>query len=152
MGDERQSVLVVDDDTAVADAYRLLLEEDGNYEVSVANGGPEAMEVVDETFDVILLDRKMPEMPGDEVLRRVRERGYECAVAFVTAAEPFDGDEQLPFDAYLTKPVDKTTLRAAVDRLVSIKGTSREDPADGQQNVPRGGNVVRSESGWEYVS
>jgi CheY-like chemotaxis protein len=151
MGNERQSVLVVDDDTAVADAYRLLLEEDGNYEVSVANGGPEAMDVVDETFDVILLDRKMPEMPGDEVLRRVRERGYECAVAFVTAAEPFDGDERLPFDAYLTKPVDKTTLRAAVDRLISM-GTGREHPVDGQQNVPRGGNVVRSESGWEYVS
>lgn len=149
MGDERQSILVVDDDAAVADAYRLLLERD--YEVSVVTGGNEAIQAIDETFDVILLDRKMPEMPGDEVLQWVRDRGYDCAVAFVTAAEPFEDDRQLPFDAYLTKPVDKATLRSAVERLVSLDA-SVDDTANEPPSVSWGGDVVRTNRGWEFVS
>lgn len=150
MGDERQSVLVVDDDAAVADAYRLLLEQD--YEVSVATGGNEAIQAIDETTDVMLLDRKMPEMPGDEVLRRVRDHGYDCAVAFVTAAEPFEDDRRLPFDAYLTKPVDKATLRSAVARLANLDTPAVDGTVTEPPSVSWGGDVVRTNRGWEFVS
>lgn len=150
MSDARPSVLVVDDDAAVADAYRLLLDHD--YDVTVATRGGEALGAIDETTDVMLLDREMPDVSGDEVLQRIRNHGYDCAVALVTATELTERDDHLPFDAYLTKPVDKATLRSAVSRLVSLDTYESAPDASGAVEVGWGGNVVRTDRGWEQVS
>jgi DNA-binding response OmpR family regulator len=107
-------VLVVDDEKEVADAYALRLRDVCDAET--AYGGEEALSVVEsDTFDLILLDRRMPEMSGDDVLRRLDEQGFEGRVIMLTAIDPGFDVLDLPFDDYLRKPVEREGLVAAID-------------------------------------
>ena len=116
MGDEadRPTVLVVDDEEEVADVYALRLRDD--YETRVAYGGQEALDVVDEDVDVVLLDRRMPEVSGDGVLDNVRAEGLDCRVIMVTAVDPDLDIVEMPFDDYLCKPIDRETMLAAIEQ------------------------------------
>jgi len=113
------TVLVVDDERDIADIYTLQLEE--SYDVRTVYGGPAAVEAVDESVDVVLLDRRMPELSGNEVLDRIREAGYDCRVIMVTAIDPEFDIIEMPFDDYLCKPVDKETLESAIEQQLTAK-------------------------------
>jgi len=113
----RSTVLVVDDEPDVADAYALRLEE--RYDVRTAYGGAEALETIDDQVHVVLLDRRMPELSGDEVLAALRERGHDCGVIMVTAVDPDFDIIEMPFDDYLQKPVDRDTLFDAIDEQLA---------------------------------
>jgi DNA-binding NtrC family response regulator len=114
--DPQGTVLVVDDEPDVADAYSLRLEQ--HYDVRTAYGGEEALETIDDDVHVVLLDRRMPDMSGDEVLEAFRERGYDCGVIMVTAVDPDFEIIEMPFDDYLQKPVDRDTLFEAIDEQI----------------------------------
>lgn len=109
------SVLVVDDDPEFTDLYQHMLSSDCH--VTSANSAEEALSCNLDTFDVILLDRKMPDASGDEILERLRRQGVTCPVAMVTATEPDLDIVDLPFDEYIQKPVGVDDLRASVRRL-----------------------------------
>jgi DNA-binding response OmpR family regulator len=112
-------VLVVDDEQEVADAYALRLR--GFCSVETAYGGPEALSTIEESpVDIVLLDRHMPDMSGDEVLAELDERGYYGRVVMVTAVDPAFDVLEMPFDDYLCKPVDREDVRAAVDHQRQI--------------------------------
>jgi CheY-like chemotaxis protein len=113
-------VLMVDDEKKVADAYALRLE--GVADVTVAYDGREALETVAEGHppDVVLLDRHMPGLSGDEVLERLREREVDTRVVMVTAIDPGLGILDMPFDDYLSKPVEREDIRAAVDQQCQV--------------------------------
>lgn len=106
--------LVVDDEQEVADAYALRLR--GYCEVETAYGGDEALSIIDESpVDIVLLDRHMPGMSGDDVLVELDERGFYGRVVMVTAVDPGVEVLEMPFDDYLCKPVDRETVRIAFD-------------------------------------
>ncbi|QCC47979.1 bacterio-opsin activator domain-containing protein [Halobellus limi] len=109
-------VLVVDDDRDLADTCRYWLRDD--YEVRVAYGGESALDQMDDAVDVVLLDRRMPDLSGDEVLDEIDARGYDCRVAMMTAVEPDTDIVDMPFDEYLVKPVDEDDLRETVEELL----------------------------------
>lgn len=106
-------VVVVDDETHVADLYAEYLKRE--YDVEVAYGGTEALEIIDDGVDVVLLDRRMPRLSGGEVLEKLRDRGYEGRVVMVTAVEPDFEVVDMPFDDYVTKPVDRDTVLGTVE-------------------------------------
>jgi len=112
------TVLLVEDETEVARLYTEWLSDD--YDVETVTDGREALAVVSDAVDVVLLDRRMPRLGGDETLKRIRSRGYDVRVAMVTAADPELDVVELPFDTYLTKPVSGTSLRTAVETLVEL--------------------------------
>jgi DNA-binding response OmpR family regulator len=112
------TVLVVDDNEELAEAYAATLRK--HYDTQIACGGQEALDVVDETVDVVLLDRRMPAVSGDEVLDRIRERGLDCRVIVVTAVDPDFDIVEMPFDEYLHKPVRGEKLMSAIDRQLDI--------------------------------
>lgn len=111
----QRRVLVVDDETSLADLYALWLADGA--EVATAYGGGEALERVDANTDVVVLDRRMPRVSGDEVLGTIRNRSLDCRVAMVTAVDPDMDILDLEFDAYLPKAVSKDDLTTTVDRL-----------------------------------
>ena len=115
---DEPSVLIVDDDVELAAVYASYL--DGSFDVHVATGGTEALETIDETIDVVLLDRRMPYLTGDEVVRAIRERGLDVRVAMVTAVEPDFDLLRLGIDDYVTKPVDPDGLVGLVETLLRI--------------------------------
>ncbi|MDS0259512.1 HalX domain-containing protein [Haloarcula sp. S1CR25-12] len=112
---ESATVLVVDDERDVAELYITWL--DGAHEVQSAYDGTEALELVDETVDVVFLDRQMPDMSGDEVLAEIAERGIDCRVVMVTAVDPDFDIIEMPFDDYLTKPVSRSDLLETVESM-----------------------------------
>ena len=114
---DKPTVLVVEDEEALVELYVRWLE--GEYDVRTAGGGEEALEQFDESVDVVLLDRLMPGMSGDEVLEAVRERSADCKVTMVTAVEPDFDVIRMGFDDYLTKPVERDTLFETIERLLS---------------------------------
>jgi len=108
-------VLIVEDEPDVAETYNLWLADE--YEVRIAQSGDEGLEKLDEAVDVVLLDRMMPGLSGDEVLARIRERNPDCAVAMVTAVEPDFDILEMGFDAYLCKPIKSQQLHDTVSNL-----------------------------------
>lgn len=112
--DEDATVLIVDDEPKVADAYATQLRR--KYAVEIAYTGEEALEKVDNHIDVILLDRRMPGLSGDEVLDEIHEWGIECRIIMVSAVNPDFDIVEMPFDEYLCKPVTKDDLFEAVER------------------------------------
>ncbi|MFC7096284.1 HalX domain-containing protein [Halobaculum marinum] len=113
--DEQPVVLVVEDEPDLADLYAAWLGAD--YDVRTAYGGHEALDELDGAVDVILLDRRMPGLSGDEVLDEVRERGVDARVAMVTAVEPDFDIVAMGFDDYLVKPVTRESLLETVEGL-----------------------------------
>lgn len=108
-------VLVVEDEPDLADLYAAWLQ--GEYRVRTAYGGEEALEHLDEEVNVVLLDRRMPGLSGDEVLEAIRGRNIDCRVAMVTAVEPDFDIVAMGFDDYLVKPVSRDALLETVDGL-----------------------------------
>lgn len=114
---DRPTVLVVEDDRPLLTVYERWLED--SYDVRTAASGSEALEALDDVVDVVLLDRRMPGMSGDEVLDRIRQRVPHCKVAIVSAVEPDFDVITMGFDAYLTKPVKREELSDLVERLLA---------------------------------
>jgi DNA-binding response OmpR family regulator len=110
-------VLVVDDEADVADVYALRLR--ANYDAETAYGGEAALERIDDDVDVVLLDRRMPDLSGDEVLEEIRARDYDCRVIMITAVDPDFDIVEMPFDDYLNKPVEKTDLVGAIEQQLT---------------------------------
>ncbi len=122
--DRDATVIVVDDDREVVDAYALRLRNRYD-DVRTAYGGKEALETIDDTVDVVLLDRRMP-YSGDKVLKEIRDQEYDCRVIMVTAVDPEFSIVDMPFDDYLCKPIAKEDLFSAVDQ--QLEAASYEDP------------------------
>lgn len=114
------NVLIVDDDEDVADTYALWLKEYG-LDVATAHGGDEALERLQPAVDIILLDRRMPRIPGDVVLREARKRTGTYQISMLTAVEPDESVLDLAYDEYLVKPVTKADVVDAVERLALRK-------------------------------
>ncbi|QPV63039.1 response regulator [Halosimplex litoreum] len=115
---ERETVLVVEDEDHLAELYTEYLQSD--YEVRTAYGGLEAMEMLASDLDVVLLDRRMPIVSGNEVLAEIEERGLQCRVAMVTAVDPDFDIIDMGCDDYVVKPVTRDRLTEVVDRLLKL--------------------------------
>ncbi len=113
----RGRVLIVDDEPAVADTQAARLA--GHYETETVYGGEAALDRAGPSFDAVLLDRRMPDVHGDDVLDRLRKRGYEGVVVMITAVDPELNILEMGFDDYLCKPVDRETLLATLDQHLS---------------------------------
>lgn len=127
----RPTVLVVEDDTAIAGLVRLYLERDG-YTVRDCTDGEQALEAVSRLQPVaIVLDIGLPGIDGLEVCRRLRATSVQTPVLFLTARDE-EVDRilglELGGDDYLTKPFSPRELVArlkAVLRRVNLGPTRR---------------------------
>lgn len=113
----KPAILFVDDEPGLADLYEAWLADE--YDTETAYSGQEALELIDETIDIVFLDRRMPDLCGDEVLAEVRERGCDCYVTMVTGVNPDFDIIEMDFDDYLVKSVSQSDLKEAVERAVA---------------------------------
>ncbi len=118
MSEPRPTVVVVEDEPDLADLYAAWLEDE--YDAHPAYGGEDALELVDELddVDVVLLDRRMPDISGDEVLTAMEDRDVDARVAMVSAVEPDFDIVAMGFDDYLVKPVAREALEETVSKLL----------------------------------
>ncbi len=114
-------ILVVEDNPAMASAVRSGLEGHG-YKVDVAANGYEGEELAaSEPYDVVVLDRMLPDRDGVDVCRALRRRGVTSFVLMLTALSGTN-DKVAGLDAgaddYLTKPFEFEELLARVRALL----------------------------------
>jgi DNA-binding NtrC family response regulator len=121
---EAPRVLAVDDEEVVCESIRRVLTAEG-YVVRTTTSSKEGVELLRrESFDLLLLDIKMPEMDGIEVLRRARDVSPETEVLIVTGYATIDtAVEAIKLGAfdYLEKPVSPPQLLVATARALERK-------------------------------
>jgi DNA-binding response OmpR family regulator len=115
--DTRPTVVIVDDEPGIRTLYERYLSEE--YDVRTAATGEAALEAIDESVRVLVLDRRLPDVHGDEVLARITDQGLDLRVVVVTAVEPDFDIIEMPFDDYVVKPVDGDRLRESVGHVVA---------------------------------
>lgn len=112
-------ILIVDDDNEIRKILRILLEKE-NYEVYEANDGTSALEIINDTFDLIILDIMMPTKDGISTCFDIR-KDYMIPILFLTA-KTSDYDKHVGFatgcDDYLAKPFSSIELVARVSALI----------------------------------
>ncbi len=89
-----KKIAIIEDDQAISQMYRMKFENDG-YEVETAENGKIGLELVEKMKpDIILLDIMMPEMNGDEMLKKLRDEpwGKNIKVLVLTNI----GEQELP--------------------------------------------------------
>jgi len=109
------TVLVVDDDPNWLALARERLEDD--YEVLTAAMGEEALGLHGEA-DIVLLDRRLPGISGEETLERIRDAGCSDPVVLVTNVEPEVEIADWPFDDYVLKSENDTALAGVVENVL----------------------------------
>ncbi len=117
-------VLIVDDEAAIRDSLEMILSYE-RYPVSLASNGREALDTLDHhPIDVVLLDIKMPDRDGLEILETIRGRWPECPVIMIsghgTVQTAVEATKKGAFD-FIEKPLDRDrillTLRNAARQL-----------------------------------
>lgn len=116
---DQTTVLIVEDEEDLADMYGAYL--DGDFHVEVVYSGESAIDTLDERIDIVLLDRRMPVVSGNEVLAYLEEKGLDCRVAMVTAVNPDFDIIDLRIDDYLVKPVSRDDVLKTVDRMLKLE-------------------------------
>ncbi len=123
---QRSTLLIVDDQPLIIQTLSNLFRDD--YNIKVATGGIRALEIAesDPQPGLILLDIRMPDVDGYEVLRRLQEndRTRGIPVIFITAMnEDADEEKGLNLGAvdFITKPIRPAIVRARVRNHMSLK-------------------------------
>jgi DNA-binding response OmpR family regulator len=133
MSDSEQGphLLLVEDDSELSTSLVLYLESEG-YEVTLAENGTDAEEEATRLpgYDLIILDVKLPDQNGFEVLRQAREEGVRTPVLMLTGLG--DHEEkmrgfQVGADDYLTKPFETEELMARIDALLRREAQVEEE-------------------------
>jgi DNA-binding response OmpR family regulator len=108
-------ILIVDDEIDIAELISDSLTDEG-FETLTCNKALDALNLIDESIDLILLDIMMPNMTGIELCNKIREK-IKCPIIFVTA-KASTVDKLVGFeigaDDYITKPFDIYELVARV--------------------------------------
>jgi DNA-binding response OmpR family regulator len=147
-----ERILLVDDEPAIVDAVGYALRSEG-YEVETSKDGERALSgALDDGFDLVVLDLRLPGLSGIEVCRRLRERS-DVPILMLTARDA-EVDRVLGLesgaDDYVTKPFSMAEL---VSRVRSILRRRRLDRAGGAGGTFRLGglsiDVLRHEASVE---
>jgi two-component system OmpR family response regulator len=142
----KQRILVVEDEPSILDAVATTLRYN-DYEVETASSGREGLtKAIEFEPDLMVLDRMLPDFDGTEIQRRLRERGREPAVLYLTAMDALeDKVEALRAggDDYVTKPFSLAEIVARAEAIL------RRSSGRQQAEVLRFGDLVLDESRHE---
>jgi len=119
------NILIVEDETALAEAVEHILRKAGHSADRVADGQSALDYIRVGTYDLILLDIMLPKLDGLSVLRQMRSEGVQTPVLMLTARTTVPDKVaglNAGADDYLTKPFDPEELLARVGAMTRRKG------------------------------
>jgi two-component system sensor histidine kinase/response regulator len=130
-----KKILVVDDNIELIDIIRKFLRTQ-NFEVLTALDGKTAIEkTLSDAPELVILDLKLPDIPGEEVLKRIKEINKDIAIIVVTGF----GGEQVAVEMmrkgatdFLSKPIEKEVLLKSIQNTLEIRNAQIEDKRFGQ--------------------
>lgn len=130
MKKKERKLLIVDDSIEFINLVRRALERE-DYQISIALNGKAAVEKVSkENPELVLLDLKLPDISGEEVLERMRAVKKDVAVVVITGY----GDDQIAVELmkkgavdFLSKPIEPQILIKAMKNALEIRDAQLED-------------------------
>ncbi len=123
----KQTVLVVDDTPMILHVFKRILREE-RYAVLTASSGKEALELVrQKSVELVILDLKLPDMGGIEILRRIKRLRDNVEVIVITGygtMKTVRAAMRLGAYDYITKPFDDNYIKALVENALSAASGS----------------------------
>ena len=120
----QKTALIVDDDQSVLRNFSRLLRENG-YDVQAIETGGEALGLVDrQSFDIVLIDFKLPDIDGAELLEKIRGKISKAIKIMITGFPTTDLENKvidLGIDAYVVKPIKPDELLELIQKLTKNK-------------------------------
>ena len=125
-------ILLVDDDVELTDLLAKILQLTG-FEVDVANNGEEALEKLNESHQLVLLDVMIPVLNGIETLKKIRQTSNIPVMMLTARGQEIDRviGLELGADDYLPKPFNDRELVARIKAI--LRRTSQSEDV---QNTP----------------
>lgn len=119
-----KTILVVDDDKSILRTFTRILQKNG-YRIDVAETGKEAIEKADaEKYDLALVDIRLPDMNGTELLAKIKKTLQKTIKIMITGFPSLEtGVKALDegADAYLVKPVKPEELLMLIEEKLKNK-------------------------------
>ena len=131
---EQKTILVVDDDSELADGLRVVLERQGYRVIQARDGQQGKQQIYNQRPDLVILDMMMPRMGGYPVLEHFRDKPDAPPIIMITANEGSRHKayaEWLGVVDYIRKPFAMERLLEAVER--GLRGESAPPPAAGEK-------------------
>jgi two-component system, NtrC family, response regulator AtoC len=114
-------LLIIDDQTAILESLSMFFLEKG-YQTSTAEYGKDGLEkIASENPDIVILDIKLPDISGIEVLKKIKAKNERTVVIMITAFSMMDTTiEAMKYGAfdYIHKPIKIKELNACVDKAI----------------------------------
>ncbi|GAB4255428.1 MAG: response regulator [Deferrisomatales bacterium] len=115
-------ILIVDDEEHIRTLYTLELEDDGHEVLALETGKGIEEHIAEFEPDVIILDIKMVDVSGLDVLQEVRNRFYDLPVILCSAYGMYKGDiKSIAADYYVVKSSDLTELKTKIRSALEAK-------------------------------
>lgn len=124
---KKDSILIVEDEKKISEIVRAYLEKEG-YNARVAETGEEALKLLKNSFNLIILDLKLPDMQGEDICSIIRENS-DIPIIMLTAKS---GEEDrikglgIGADDYVVKPFSPRELVARVKALLRRTGRTKK--------------------------
>ncbi|MDP6526155.1 MAG: response regulator [Kiritimatiellia bacterium] len=123
------SILLVEDDDAVRETLLAMLSRENHLVTAVEDGAVAVLRLREKPFDIVITDRAMPIMSGEELAAAVKSRYPSTPVLLVTAAgEEMERQQLQPegVDVILSKPVLREDLKIAI--VMALEKAESENP------------------------
>jgi len=125
----RPEVMIVDDDKNLCKSLEMILNEVGYEVLSVFNGADALQAAQEHEFDAAIIDIRLPDIDGVEVLRRLSQNDTNMGIMMVSGeatVETAVGSLNQGADAFLLKPVNARDLISMLERIPRLKAAQRE--------------------------
>ena len=130
MGDMNTKVLVIDDERSVCHSCKVILRDEGHEVDYVTSGTEGVVRALQGDWDVVLLDLKMPDLSGMEVLERIKAERPEIMVIIITGyatiQTSIEAIKKGAFD-YVPKPFTPEELSMTVQKALEDRAVRREN-------------------------
>ncbi|SHM82745.1 two-component system, NtrC family, response regulator AtoC [Caldanaerovirga acetigignens] len=127
---ERSQILIVDDEPSICSALKMALQAEG-YSVKTALSGKEGLNILkNHSYDAVILDLRLPDIDGMQLIEKIRELAYDTIIIIITAF----GDTKAAVEAvkkgaydFITKPFDLTEIKLSLERALREKALKSEN-------------------------
>lgn len=127
---QRSSILIIDDEPSICKALKIAFQAE-SYSVKTALNGKEGLKALKLNVpDVVILDLRLPDTDGIELIEKIKELAYDTVIIVITAF----GDTKTAVEAikkgaydFITKPFDLNEIKLSVERALREKALSAEN-------------------------
>jgi DNA-binding NtrC family response regulator len=122
-------ILIIDDDEWIRDSLRIFFETEGCHVVVLETGEEGLAELKHETYDLIIVDYKLPGLDGLEVFRRVQEDHTDAMKILITAYRTngvISEARKLKIQGFIEKPFTSESLMASLSHLLEMRDYRKE--------------------------